>query len=260
VPVYDLPATELEKVLSGLGLGKLSEDDANKVLANLRYNNGGSTQFAADMKSYKEDLELYESKKASLLQQHPYADGKRGGYHAEDAFLSAWTEFKKSKIYQDIKEAGKGKFYVSLKLSKTPCEKCTPRLIKFVRDEKDVKLRIKAQRIYTKKGETLVEGVSRMQELIASGIPVKAWMLEERVGKKATTKELQLHELSFWDFKPLDPQEVLFMKDLKDKLAASTKQINLYLPGKGPEKYNADRDYKSASRHSEEGKVGKIVI
>lgn len=258
--VLDIP--KLKKVVEEHQVGPVSDEDAGKILQLMRYQQGGEHIFREDIKKHREARKEYESKKAALLQRHPYAPGEEGGFHAEDAFLSAWTAFKKEPIYKEIKEAAKGQLYVSLKLAKTPCEKCTDRLIKFVQDEKEVKLRIKAQRIYFESGETLGAGVTRMQKLIAKGIPVKAWAIEDRVKTKSETKQQQLHELSYWNFDPLDPKEQLFLNDLKEKLKNGTTQMNNYLDEikKDGKKYDAKAEYKSASRSNPQNFMQDVKI
>jgi hypothetical protein len=241
----DLNREALQRIVTKHGVDKRDkrvDKDEQKITTHVRYKNVGAIAFEQDVEDYMKERRLYESKKATLLQKHGYDPNAKegGGYHAEDGFLSAWEEFKKFAIYDELKRLGNGRLHVTLKLSKSPCGECTSRLIKFRNDE-EVILRIKAQGIYHE-DSSLKKGLSRVNQLLTAGIPVKAWAVEGKVGKRAKTTMGQLHELSCWSVEPEDSE---FLQDVKRRLEGRTSEMNQQI---GVEEGSLARDYRRAGR------------
>jgi Secreted Novel AID/APOBEC-like Deaminase 4 len=127
-------------------------------------------------------------------------DCGESGSHAEDAFLSAWVAAEKAGVIEELCKPYDGKAFVTLKISRSPCKKCAPKLIKFVEGRKNVKLRIKVQTLYHGDGGPIING-QNVCLMISKGIAVREWNVPYYAAKRRqqkTTKLGQLHELHAW--------------------------------------------------------------
>jgi Secreted Novel AID/APOBEC-like Deaminase 4 len=166
------------------------------------------------------------------------------GSHAEDAFISAWRAAEQAGVIDELRKIHGLQAFVTLKISRSPCSKCTQKLIKFVELTKDVKLRIKVQTLY--EGEGGKVGASNVHELLAKGIPVREWNVPLYAAKhreKSQTKSMQLHELYAWGCDGDDETHKLLLQQAEHKLGRFYHHV-----GKKPEELASD--YKKASRNS----------
>jgi Novel AID APOBEC clade 1 len=117
------------------------------------------------------------------------------GDHSEDAFMSAFEEAWDSPAVKEIRllrQSAQLPIYVSLKLTKSPCDVCTWKLINFMKAY-DVRLRLKFLRIY-EGGEGPIINSSALLALQSAGAALKFWDLLEK-GYRKTNKQNQPHEL-----------------------------------------------------------------
>lgn len=91
--------------------------------------------------------------------------------HAEDGFISAFEAFTRTAFYEALVSVHDGlhkPVSITLKQTKTPCEKCAPKLIEF-KKKYDVELRIKAMIQYR---GNVKSAQAATQQLVQAGIPV----------------------------------------------------------------------------------------
>jgi APOBEC-like N-terminal domain len=140
---------------------------------------------------------LYK-KQMSTLAKYEHDCGAAGS-HAEDAFINAWRAAEQAGVIDQLRKLYGGKAFVTLKISRSPCSKCTPKLIEFTKLTKEVTLRIKVQTLYEGEGGT--QGAANVHLLLNKGIPVREWnvpLYAAKHRKHNWTRSLQLRELHTW--------------------------------------------------------------
>lgn len=73
------------------------------------------------------------------------------GDHSEDFFMSTWEELWDEPVMEEIRliqKLLKKPVYVTLKITKSPCDVCAEKLIKFIK-QYDINLRLKILRLYS---------------------------------------------------------------------------------------------------------------
>ncbi|WP_158683278.1 hypothetical protein, partial [Pseudomonas gingeri] len=121
------------------------------------------------------------------------------GNHAEDQFMSAWEEFTETSVYKEIlalQTLNQKKPYITIKLSRSPCSTCTPKLIEFIKSNK-IKIRMKLLQLYGGEEGLLTNRLSVLA-LISYGYAIKVWDAQApRKGFRARTKANLPHEMMF---------------------------------------------------------------
>jgi hypothetical protein len=131
----------------------------------------------------------------STMKSYHIGSTAYSGDHSEDAFMSAFEEAWDSPAVQEIRllrKAANLPVYVSLKITKSPCDICTWKLINFMKAY-DIRLRLKILRVY-EGGEGKLVNSSALVALQSAGAALKFWNLFGK-GYRKTNKNNQPHEL-----------------------------------------------------------------
>lgn len=192
---------------------------------------------------YKEVVKpLYDARCSLNTYWHSFG---KAGDHAEDAFLESFEQASKdTNIITTLRNIFGGDLFVTLKLSRSPCGKCTDKLLNFAKHDAKLHLRIKVQTLYEGDPGKGYTGASNIHSLIGAGVSVRQWnvplhakkTVRKKVGSKLT-KLGQRHELSCWcpdsDDKMHDEyREYLKMFELRteDRLARLNEFLNTQNP------------------------------
>ncbi|WP_027159866.1 hypothetical protein [Methylobacter luteus] len=206
-------------------------------------------QYKKDQVSYEKNLKNYNNYLVQVNAQ-TFNHSHGSGTHAEDAFLSAWDAAVKKGTIGQLKERCNNKLYVTIKLSKSPCQVCAPKLIAFKKKSNDIFLRIKTQAIYEGDGGINVNTLE-IKKMIGEGIAVRSWHIPFHSNKHqkngAKTKSGMLHELSGWAFDEDDAFHKLLLEDLNIKKAKFDNKMAKGASSYAPE--NLEQRYKELSRN-----------
>ena len=161
------------------------------------------------------------------LYTHTYGGGANN--HAEDAFLESFDAAEKAGVVDKLRELYGGALFVTLKITRTPCQYCAPKLQDFVQKHKNLKLRIKAQTFYEGDGGGNLNAKNLVSMISGSSIGVRIWDVPLHFQKHAQkgkvtqriTKLGQTHELACWCSDGDDQTQIDILEAIKGLMKGS---------------------------------------